>query len=140
MGLNMQEGASPDGAPRAHAHQQVGERAEHGAAAVAAVGAGGVQLGGPHARRGRRAVDLHQLCNMIEAPWLVNGGHGASVRHHTVHHIASYQRRQRGGVAQALHDGGKEAVVAGVGQPREAQRGRTSGRPAAALKNVGESQ
>jgi hypothetical protein len=22
-------------------------------------------------------------CNVIEAPWLVNGGHGASLRHHT---------------------------------------------------------
>eukprot|EP01047_Picozoa_sp_COSAG01_P032113 COSAG01_NODE_2307_length_7944_cov_31.370045_1_plen_162_part_00 len=24
------------------------------------------------------------LCNIIEAPWLVNGGHGASLRHHNV--------------------------------------------------------
>eukprot|EP01047_Picozoa_sp_COSAG01_P010639 COSAG01_NODE_455_length_16792_cov_112.440424_7_plen_154_part_00 len=24
----------------------------------------------------------HRYCNMIEAPWLVNGGHGASFRHH----------------------------------------------------------
>jgi hypothetical protein len=27
-------------------------------------------------------TDLH--CNIIEAPWLVNGGHGASLRHHKV--------------------------------------------------------
>jgi hypothetical protein len=24
-----------------------------------------------------------KYCNIIEAPWLVNGGHGASLRHHT---------------------------------------------------------
>eukprot|EP01047_Picozoa_sp_COSAG01_P015519 COSAG01_NODE_778_length_13681_cov_15.265130_3_plen_97_part_00 len=23
-------------------------------------------------------------CNIIEAPWLVNGGHGASLRHHNI--------------------------------------------------------
>jgi hypothetical protein len=31
-----------------------------------------------------RRVCLHSTpyCNIIEAPWLVNGGHGASLRHH----------------------------------------------------------
>eukprot|EP01047_Picozoa_sp_COSAG01_P045620 COSAG01_NODE_4218_length_5229_cov_16.645419_7_plen_207_part_00 len=32
--------------------------------------------GAPH-----RCADHY--CNVIEAPWLVNGGHGASLRHHT---------------------------------------------------------
>eukprot|EP01047_Picozoa_sp_COSAG01_P018673 COSAG01_NODE_1017_length_12107_cov_114.566372_4_plen_127_part_00 len=27
-------------------------------------------------------VPAGRYCNMIEAPWLVNGGHGASLRHH----------------------------------------------------------
>jgi hypothetical protein len=33
--------------------------------------AGGAGAGGPH-----------HYCNSVEAPWLVNGGHGASLRHH----------------------------------------------------------
>jgi hypothetical protein len=27
-------------------------------------------------------IDYLSNCNMIESPWLVNGGHGASLRHH----------------------------------------------------------
>jgi hypothetical protein len=39
-------------------------------------------------QRHLRPRALHQLCNLIEAPWRVNGGHGASFRPH----IASYLR------------------------------------------------
>ena len=34
-------------------------------------------------RDGHARANSAQLCNIIEAPWLVNGGHGASFRHHT---------------------------------------------------------
>jgi hypothetical protein len=49
----------------------------------------GRQLWGGKASRLRhreqvgRVLDVgHHYCNIIEAPWLVNGGHGASLRHH----------------------------------------------------------
>eukprot|EP01047_Picozoa_sp_COSAG01_P030250 COSAG01_NODE_2105_length_8423_cov_6.483409_3_plen_297_part_00 len=42
-----------------------------------------------------RARLLRRYCNVIEAPWLVNGGHGASLRPHKHHSAARPARRQR---------------------------------------------
>jgi hypothetical protein len=42
---------------------------------------GDVAVGGAGGRVDQ-ALHLVHYCNIIEAPWLVNGGHGASFRHH----------------------------------------------------------
>jgi hypothetical protein len=37
-----------------------------------------------HGKHRGRHEGTH-YCNIIETPWLVNGGHGASLRHHRSH-------------------------------------------------------
>jgi hypothetical protein len=57
-----------------------------------------------------RVHGVHHLvhyCNMIEAPWLVNGGHGASFRHykgvHGLHHWCIGDQCARHGVRGSCH-------------------------------------
>jgi hypothetical protein len=41
-------------------------------------------------------MELRHYCDIIEAPWLVNGGHGASLRHHKrPAHLGAPRRRRR---------------------------------------------
>jgi hypothetical protein len=46
-------------------------------------------------------VPLLDYCNIIEAPWLVSGGHGASLRHHTRLAQRAFARG-RGGISPEL--------------------------------------
>jgi hypothetical protein len=61
------------------------------------------------------APPRQQQCNVIEAPWLVNGGHGASLRHHT------FQRRHE--LAHLVADvclvgvENEQDQIAAVGEP-----------------------
>jgi hypothetical protein len=49
-----------------------------------------------HAMTETDSLALQHYCNIIEASWLVNGGHGASLRHHTDHPYVQVQRRLHG--------------------------------------------
>eukprot|EP01047_Picozoa_sp_COSAG01_P039174 COSAG01_NODE_3221_length_6395_cov_15.338945_4_plen_187_part_00 len=72
--------------PRACVHRQV----RHGVHRGGTAGRGDCRSGpGSHARVPPRntsaATGNPALAEIIEAPWLVNGGHGASLRHHNRH-------------------------------------------------------
>jgi hypothetical protein len=81
-------------------------------------------------RRQRRA-DRHarQVSHVIAAPCLVNGGHGASLRHRNERHAWQHQRRgRRGGAGGVCRDAGPghghPARLPGAGGPPRTAAGR----------------
>eukprot|EP01049_Picozoa_sp_SAG25_P009556 SAG25_NODE_956_length_4555_cov_2.152603_6_plen_222_part_00 len=69
-----------------------------------------------------------QDCNIIEAPWLVNGGHGASLRHRNQPHLLRGGQPPRGGgggaVGLALRSCPRTAAAsAGSAAPSRPQHG-----------------
>ena len=76
--------------------EHVGSTAHPAIVYVAALDAhdlDGGALGTTWAAYPPRVIIIQHYCNLIEAPWLVNGGHGASLRHHNVAESQSHDAR-----------------------------------------------